>query len=187
MPGFFLELFARIYSRVFFYPSLLFNYLNRCETRRWFDRVDNQVVLGALPLRTFLPDIYNENIGGVLTMNESFEIKHTMPTADEWRARNIIQRHLPTVDFFRAPTQENIQLGIDFINEIGLSGKSVYVHCKAGRGRSTTVVACYLMDKHGITPDEAVMRIRERRSHIRMCAEQMNAVRTYYRQNIQQN
>lgn len=184
MPGIFLELFAKIYSRVFFYPSLLFNYVNRCETRRWFDRIDNRVVLGALPLRTFLPDLTMEDIGGVLSMNENFEIRHTMLSAEEWSARNITQRQLSTVDFFRAPTQENIHKGIAFIDEIAATGKSVYVHCKAGRGRSTTVVACYLMQKHGITADEAVARIRECRSHIRLCAEQMEAVRTFHRENI---
>ena len=119
-------------------------------------------------------------------MNENFEIRHITPSREEWAARDIVQRQLATVDFFRAPTQQNIHIGIAFIHEIAANGRSVYVHCKAGRGRSTTVVACYLIQEHRITPDEAVRRIRDRRAHIRLCADQMNAVRTFYRDNIQQ-
>ena len=38
-----------------------------------------------------------------------------------------------------------LKKGVEFIEEMNLSENSVYVHCKAGRGRSTTLVACYLM------------------------------------------
>lgn len=31
------------------------------------------------------------------------------------------------------------------ISENALQGQATYVHCKAGRGRSTTVVICYLV------------------------------------------
>ena len=33
-----------------------------------------------------------------------------------------------------------------FIDDVG---PSVYVHCKAGRTRSATLVGCYLMQKNG--------------------------------------
>jgi len=32
-----------------------------------------------------------------------------------------------------------------YVTENALLGKTTYVHCKAGRGRSTTVVLCYLV------------------------------------------
>ena len=35
--------------------------------------------------------------------------------------------------------------GVAFIMEHSLKRNSVYVHCKAGRTRSATLVACYLM------------------------------------------
>ena len=34
---------------------------------------------------------------------------------------------------------------MEFIEEMNVNENSVYVHCKAGRGRSTTLVACYLI------------------------------------------
>ncbi|GMH30508.1 hypothetical protein Nepgr_032351 [Nepenthes gracilis] len=39
-------------------------------------------------------------------------------------------------------------------------GKTTYVHCKAGRGRSTTVVLCYLVELKHMTPDAAYEYVR---------------------------
>mgnify|MGYP004601478807 CR=1 FL=1 len=66
---------------------------------------------------------------------------------------------LSVTDIFHSPSQEKLQLGVNFINkfrdvsnELNSSTKadktchrSVYVHCKAGRTRSATLVGCYLM------------------------------------------
>jgi hypothetical protein len=37
------------------------------------------------------------------------------------------------------------------------------VHCKAGKGRSATVVVCYLMEQHRWTPEQAAARIAKLR------------------------
>ena len=39
-------------ARLLFYPTLLKNVLTESSTRRWFDRVDRTVILGALPFRS---------------------------------------------------------------------------------------------------------------------------------------
>ena len=51
---------------------------------------------------------------------------------------------LATPDFNNAPDVKRLHEGVDFITGCARIG-SVYVHCKAGRGRSATLVACYLM------------------------------------------
>lgn len=63
----------------------------------------------------------------------------------EWAEWGVTQLQLSTVDFNNAPSQEMIRRGVAFIEEMNENEKTVYVHCKAGRGRSTTLVACYLM------------------------------------------
>ena len=56
-----------------------------------------------------------------------------------------MQLQLATIDFNNAPSQEMLRKGVEFIEEMNVNQSTVYVHCKAGRGRSTTLVACYLM------------------------------------------
>ena len=45
---------------------------------------------------------------------------------------------------FEVPSFSKLKTGVDFIKSID-DGK-VYIHCKAGRTRSATLVACYLME-----------------------------------------
>ena len=63
----------------------------------------------------------------------------------DWAEWGVTQLQLATVDFNNAPSQEMLRRGVEFIEKMNLCENSVYVHCKAGRGRSTTLVACYLM------------------------------------------
>ena len=63
----------------------------------------------------------------------------------EWKAYGIEQLKIPTVDFTATPKQEDIDKAVNFILGHRPKNTSVYVHCKAGRTRSATVVACYLV------------------------------------------
>ncbi len=47
-------------------------------------------------------------------------------------------------------------------------GELVYVHCKAGRGRSTTLVLCYLVKEFGMTPAAALEMVRAKRHQVRL-------------------
>ena len=50
-------------SRAVFYPSLLYNIMmERVAGRHWFDRIDETVVLGALPLRSVTDEVVSSFI-----------------------------------------------------------------------------------------------------------------------------
>ena len=72
--------------------------------------------------------------------------------------------------------------GVSFIEEVIASDPeaSVYVHCKAGRTRSATLVGCYLMNRYGWTPERAVEFMREKRPHILLHSKQWDALRTFH-------
>lgn len=64
----------------------------------------------------------------------------------EWLKLGVIHLQLPTVDFNNAPKYDELKQGVKFIKQFDSKKKSCYVHCKAGRGRSATLIACYLIE-----------------------------------------
>lgn len=47
-----------MFGRVTFYPTLAYNIvLERLAVRKWYSRIDETVVLGALPWRTIVPQV----------------------------------------------------------------------------------------------------------------------------------
>lgn len=58
---------------------------------------------------------------------------------------------------------------------------SVYVHCKAGRTRSATLVACYLIKRYGLTPEESVRFMTRRRSQVFLHTKQWQAIEEYHK------
>ncbi len=68
-------------------------------------------------------------------------------------------RHIrmPVMDM-TIPTESDMAQMLDTIDEALKSGQVVYVHCLAGRGRTGTVIGCYLV-RHGLTGQEALDEI----------------------------
>ena len=59
--------------------------------------------------------------------------------------QGITQLVLSTPDLIAAPSQSKLVTGVQFLLNHVERRQQVYVHCKAGRTRSATLVACYLM------------------------------------------
>lgn len=55
------------------------------------------------------------------------------------------QLRLSTVDLTGVPSLQNLHRGVEFALQHRERGTSVYVHCKAGRSRSATLAAAYLI------------------------------------------
>ncbi|XP_063443400.1 phosphatidylglycerophosphatase and protein-tyrosine phosphatase 1-like [Mytilus trossulus] len=171
-----------LFGRIAFYPTLYYNKLmTKITNRQWYNRIDETVVLGALPLKENSKKLVeDENIKGVISLNEDWEMKGMIPTEKEWKDLGVDQLFLQTVDYVGTPTQENINKAVQFIMKYRKREESVYVHCKAGRTRSTTIVACYLVHVNKWTPDEAVEFIKTKRSHVWLRDKQIQSIHTYF-------
>jgi len=172
--------------RVIFYPTLAYGVFmeKMLQRRHWYDRIDETVILGALPFRSVTQKILDENVRAVINMTESYETRFWVTSPAEWAERGVEYLSLSTPDIIAAPTQVDLYRGVQFIMKHRLLGNTVYVHCKAGRTRSTTVVACYLMTLHNWDAHRAVEFIRDKRPHIRIRMKQWLALKAFYRNNV---
>jgi len=66
--------------------------------------------------------------------------------------------HIPIRDF-TAPTPEQLATAVAWIDQQLEAGRSTFVHCGGGRGRTGTVLAGWLI-AHGRSTEEAVAEVR---------------------------
>ncbi|CAI0523722.1 unnamed protein product [Linum tenue] len=173
-------------ARALFYPTLLYNVVrNKFQADfRWWDRVDEFILLGAVPFPTDVPCLKELGVRGVVTMNEPYE---TLVPTSLYYEHGIDHLVLPTRDYCFAPSLRDISLAVEFINDNVLRGETTYVHCKAGRGRSTTVVLCYLVQHKHMTPDAAYKYVKSIRPRVLLAPaqrQQLQAVQEFYHLHI---
>jgi atypical dual specificity phosphatase len=82
--------------------------------------------------------------------------------------------HIPIPDM-AAPTDRQLQLAVEAIDRAKHAGMGVAVHCLAGKGRTGTILAGYLVSG-GMSAAEAIRKVRELRPHSIETSEQEQAV-----------
>jgi protein-tyrosine phosphatase len=129
--------------------------------------------LGCLPLkedgakRNDALALKDAGIRAVLSAVEVFEnhdsLHEKIPiTPEEWFEMGIKQLQIPTPDFDTIP-MEVILRGVEYIHWNRTHDRPVYVHCKAGKGRSALVVMCYLIKRHGYSAKDAYAAVKTQR------------------------
>lgn len=87
--------------------------------------------------------------------------------------------HLPVPDF-APPSLAQARQFMELLDKIWSVGGSVLVHCGAGIGRTGTILACALVTG-GMTAEEAVRQVRQKRPHSVETTAQEQFVYTYER------
>jgi atypical dual specificity phosphatase len=77
-----------------------------------------------------------------------------------------------------APTERQLDLVLGTIRKANASGMGVAVHCAAGLGRTGTVLAAYFVAR-GLSPEEAIAKVRDLRPGSIETAEQERAIERY--------
>jgi len=129
------------------------------KIRNWWDEIDETVVIGAMPFRSDVEALSKLGITGVVNTCQEY----AGPT-NEYDACEIEQFRMPTIDFTH-PKLEHVTQAVEFIKSHQEKGGRVYVHCKAGRARSATVVVCWLIRHAGMNRHEAQALLLQKRPH----------------------
>jgi len=96
----------------------------------------------------------DNGIDAILSLTEE-------PLPSDW-TRGIKTRHISMKD--HAPVSPaDMQLGADYIAAALSEGKVVLVHCLAGKGRTGSVLAAYMMAYEGKTARQALDDLRAKR------------------------
>jgi atypical dual specificity phosphatase len=104
---------------------------------------------------------------------------------DEWSTAAVLEPlgirhvHLPVQDF-TPPSQAQLDEGVRAIAEALQAGQRVAVHCRAGLGRTGTLLAAYFVTQ-GFAAAEAIEQVRTRRPGSVETQAQEQAVAEYAR------
>lgn len=137
---------ARIAARIFFFPTLPLTAFSRWGN--YWTHIDNTIILGAAPLGGIFQHpkmLLNLGVKGVINLCDEY----SGPKSD-YLDLGIKQLRLPVVDHFE-PNCEQIEEAIKFIKVFKDKGEKVYIHCKAGHGRSAAIAFCWLWNKNPST------------------------------------
>ena len=176
-----------IYKGFDFYIRLVLDLiLHNPDYRPWWTDIDKNIILGALPHhdRDHLNKIKNQNVQGVITLNTDYELQPSLigtpVTPKDWINENINHNQIPIEDM-TCPSNINIVKSILFIENIidkDPEGK-IYVHCKAGKGRSVIIVLCYLMKKNSWDFETAHEFLKSKRYYINLNKKQTDRCKEF--------
>lgn len=112
-----------------------------------------------------------EGIRSVLSLTET-----PLPAAT-LRQADFSYLHL-AVDDLTAPTPNQLQRALGFIDWQRALGRPVVVHCRMGQGRTGTVLAAYLI-RDGMTADDSIAHLRGIRPGALSSATQERALHAF--------
>ncbi|KAL9183419.1 hypothetical protein ACHAXT_004275 [Thalassiosira profunda] len=132
---------GRVVSKVLFWPTIPITISRRIG--KWTTAVDNAVVMGGAPFGflSYPEKLAKQGCSGVLNMCDEYR----GPVA-RYKRLGIEQLRLPTVDHFE-PSVDDLKRAVSFIQRHEAQGGKVYVHCRAGHGRSAAAVYAWLLYK----------------------------------------
>ncbi len=139
----------------------------------WYSQVDDHIILGAFPLKNKghmreLRNLAKEKKGlAVLSVVERWEMEKETPFSSpvkpqDWK-RNGVQQCIIEAEDHVPLSLKALEKAVRFIHEQVKMDKMVYIHCKAGKARSATALACYYMFKNNFNPQQAIEFVEKKR------------------------
>jgi atypical dual specificity phosphatase len=114
---------------------------------------------------------------GILALVRLIEKNKARVNSSRIEELGMIDYHEPVTDF-EPPNLDQISKIINFINKSLLKSKPVGISCFSGKGRTGTVLACYLVSQ-GYDKDKAINEVREKRPGSIETEKQELAIKAY--------
>ena len=150
-----LSIFHRGFDR--FYPLIRY-YYERIRGHAWFSQITTKLWLGGAP--DFPRDyqfLLDHGISAVVNIRA--EREDDIHFYHEHQIEYISYK-IPDV---ATPDPDTIDQAVQWMQHEIAAGRTVLVHCAKGRGRSATLAAAYLMADEGLTLEQAVKMLEEKR------------------------
>jgi atypical dual specificity phosphatase len=132
----------------------------------YYNKMQEGIYLGGLPLKNFNHEILLLELGikAILSVLEDVELNtetfcSSPVTKEYWKEHGISQLHLSVIDF-SSISHSDLHQAADFIHQ---HKEGIYIHCKAGRGRSVMSYMAYLMKYEGKTYEQAYVETKTNR------------------------
>jgi atypical dual specificity phosphatase len=131
--------------------------------------------------------LVKNNIGTIITLRE-------VPLPSEWfntnygdnnqklkeKVNNSINYFHLYVEDYKSPTLDDLHKTIIYIENEVKTGRKVLVHCAAGKGRTGTILAAYILKKDNLRPEETIKKIRRLRPGSIQTKVQEETIHQYY-------
>lgn len=113
---------------------------------------------GGIPVTlSDLESLHAEGIRAIVTLTELPLTEQRGITYQRLARYGIIPYHFPIYD--QRPPTANVRAVINFIGNMKAEGRPLYVHCRAGVGRTGTILHAYYL-LNGLSLEEAKAKVK---------------------------
>jgi hypothetical protein len=185
-------------------PGYVGKNLGVTETKHW-NWITEHLILGALPVKSKM-GASGDHLGKLRTQLETRNLRMGMVVSvilgeemkgfgidvvqfcqhPDWRERLGVTRfeHLQVPDLSANITLQELVELTDRMHAVmappdGQQPEAVYVHCKAGRGRSWLVAVCYLIAHRNMTYNDACVLVKRMRPQVDPNASQKRQAQAF--------
>lgn len=157
------------------YTSLLFtrSYRGLIRALNWWDAIDEHFYLGGALMFDDVERLQRQGVRAVVNLcAERHDDERRLDQAD------MVYLWLPVLDMC-APSFEQIEHGLRWIQRQLQVGHIIYIHCAAGVGRSATLLACWYVYHQGMSAAGAMQHIKAKHPQVALTRRQLHRLQAF--------